>query len=270
MEKLLGEDVFHALNEACDIKTIKEIRLRINKKICVCTIKGEFTLPFFATESYINRLVDISTQFSKYAYESEISNGFVYYEGGIRIGLIGDGKLSSYNALAYRKIYSLCIRIPHNIQIFPINIDEYVSPCENTLIISPPGCGKTTLLREFARKAGSFYNTLIIDERYELCGQDLFFPMGKKCDVIQGIPKKFVYENIIRTMSPEVVVCDEIFGKDDEEAVAKIVKSGVKCIATRHAFFEKDVDEEFLSIFRLIICLTSIPTVGSISSIKRR
>jgi stage III sporulation protein AA len=247
-----------------------EIRIRIDKKIMVRAINGVHFLEIVADSDLINNIIACATKNSLYAYENEISNGYIGYKNGIRIGIVGKGNISEASSIAYKSFYSLCIRIPHQIFGLKKEINKIINNFENTLIVSPPGCGKTTLCREMARILSNRYDTLVIDERYELCGESLDLKTGLQCDIISGIPKNLVYQNIIRTMSPEIVVCDELFSSEDVEAMYRIVLSGVKCLATFHAKNMDLVPKKIRSLFYYYIVINSIPTVGSIQSITRR
>ena len=109
------------------------------------------------------------------------------------------------------------------------------------------------------------YDVLIIDEREEICGKDKSMRTGIRADVMQGVPKRLVYERAIRTMAPQIVVCDELFGKEDYEAVSRLSSSGVKVLASFHS--DTDADEKLKSLFPNRIILSSNPRPGSIVSI---
>ncbi len=261
MQKLLGE-VYYYINNVCLIDKITEIRIRINQKIIIKTKDSSIYLPFVATKKFIDDVVDRATNFSRYAYQGNISKGYIDYEGGVRIGLTGEGWNNGRDNV-FREIYSLCIRIPHEIK--SINIPDEIIKKENILIISPPGGGKTTLLREISRRLGERYDLLIIDEREEICGKRLQFDPSSRCDVVQGIPKDVVFENIIRSMSPQIVACDELFGEKDYTSVKEIIRSGVNVIATVHG--NNHIPDVLNGIFNTKIYLSSIPHPGIIKSI---
>lgn len=269
MEKLICKEVLDQIIKKAPLNSITEIRLRLNRKIYVKLKNDEFFIENIATSKMINNIIMIATNYSKYAYEKEISDGYIPYSGGIRIGIGGNGRINDNKLIAYKEIYSLNVRIPHQIFNCCRPFFDILNNFDNTLVISPPYGGKTTLIREMSRLLSENFDTLLIDERFELCGENCSLKMGERCDIIQGIPKKFVFENIIRTMSPEIVVCDELFGDDEFLAVARIINAGIKCLATFHANSMEDLPQILKKQFFNIITLNSKPTVGSIISIYR-
>jgi len=263
MKKLLGK-AFPFVENVCRINDITEIRVRVGQKLLVKTLYGEIYAPFVADENYIDSVIDAATNNSRYAYEDSISNGFIDYADGIRIGVSGNGWVNNGKTV-YKNFYSLCIRVPHEINFYPDFPDTIIENFENTLLISPPGGGKTTLLREIAYRLSEKYDLLIIDEREEICGKNLIMRRGKRCDVMQGVPKKYAFETAIRTMAPQIVACDELFGDDDFSAVERLILSGIKVVATYHA--DRYLPDRLNETFYYKIFLSSKPKPGSIVSI---
>ena len=265
MEKLLGERLYNAIYKKIGSAELYELRLRTGKEIHVKTSEGEVFLDETVNEGMLAEIVTAATNNSVYAYENQISNGYVDYRNGIRIGITGAGVNTDGNFVSVKKYYSLCIRFPHEIIGCAKDVSHILDKFENTLIISPPGGGKTTLLREMGRLLAMRYDVLIIDEREEICGKDKSMRTGIRADVMQGVPKRLVYERAIRTMAPQIVVCDELFGKEDYEAVSRLSSSGVKVLASFHS--DTDADEKLKSLFPNRIILSSNPRPGSIVSI---
>lgn len=266
MEKLFGS-LYQKIISACNIRELSEVRLRLNKEIMLRTYNSVFFLSEVADEQLLKKILLNATNNSLYAYEEEISKGYIDYTGGVRIGISGDCTVSKNGITAVKKIYSLCVRIPHEILGCATKFKDILDNFDNTLIISPPGGGKTTLLREMARLLSMRYDVFVIDERGEICGKDMCLKTGGRCDLLQGIPKSLAFERAIRTMAPEIVVCDELFGDKDFETVERLSGSGIKVLATYHS--DKDVPDAIKRVFCNRIVLSSKPHAGSIVSIIR-
>ncbi len=117
MKKLLGK-AFPFVENVCRIKDITEIRVRVGQKLLVKTLYGEVFAPFIADGNYIDGVIDAATNNSRYAYEDSISNGFIDYADGIRIGVSGNGWVNNGKTV-YKNFYSLCIRVPHEVNFYP-------------------------------------------------------------------------------------------------------------------------------------------------------
>lgn len=270
MQRLLGEKLFYEYKK---YPLVTEIRLRKNKPVVVKKHSERHTTSIIADAAIIKNIVSVATKYSLYAYDEEIRKGFIFYENGVRIGLGGTGTVINERLNGYREITSLCIRIPHQILDCSRPFCDLYENFSNTLIISPPGGGKTTLIRDLTRNLSENYDTLIIDERYELGGQGLCLDVGKNADLLQGIPKHICFENALRSLSPQIIVCDELFGRGDEEAVKRLIFSGVRVLASMHAdSYEsaRNIHPELLPHFDNIIILSSIPTSGSIKSVIKK
>lgn len=240
------------------LKTVGEIRIRTKMPLCV--IDGNKKDKYFinsygntveADESYmptkeeINRIFTSICRSSVYAYREDIKNGFITLKGGHRVGIAGkmlpDG--------AVYEVSSLNIRIARQVKGCSKNIIRHIIKNKNeiysTLIISPPACGKTTVIRDIARILGtgsSFpefrgVSVGIIDERSEIAACYNGVPyndVGLMTDVYDACPKEKGIMMMIRCMAPEVIITDEIGGTGDAAAVESAVNAGVKIIATAH------------------------------------
>lgn len=180
---------------------------------------------------------------SLYSINDQLLNGYVTFNG-MRIGVCGelvqnDGKLTTV-----KNITSLNIRIPHiikncSLQVYGILVEGGV---KNTLVISPPGAGKTTFIRDFAyqiKMREHNPNLLIVDERCEItsvCEKEIFAGI----DVMKNCSKEYAFTNGIRSMSPSVIITDEINVNRDLETLDNAMTSGVKVVATLHA---KDIND---------------------------
>ncbi len=220
----------------------EELRLRVGQPMGV--VVGERETPVgpevYITPVELQMVLEIATRASVHSYTESIRQGFVTAEGGCRLGLCGmtateEGKISGM-----RRISSICIRIPHERKgcadgIFPqLNSGGFNS----TLIISPPGGGKTTLLRELIRLLSNGGERVsLIDERSEVAGSfegRPRFEVGTSTDVLTGAPKSEGVFLMLRAMSPQIVAFDEITSPGDVEACDAAANCGVRLLTTAH------------------------------------
>ena len=173
--------------------------------------------------------------------QSSIAKGFINCSGGIRIGLCGTGIIDKDKVTGMRGISSLAIRIPHEIRgcgqaaIDKVKADTVGS----VLILSPPGYGKTTFLRECIRQlSDSGKRVSVADERGELAAVHRGVPqfdLGKESDIMSGVPKAQAVMMLLRAMNPQIIAMDEISSPEDVEAAETASGCGVRLIATAHA-----------------------------------
>jgi stage III sporulation protein AA len=229
------------------VSNITEIRMRANLPASVtCDMgnitfdkNGNITTPekgLCLTNNEISSSINALCKYSKYSYESFINNGFIPIDDGARAGVCGKAVTENGKIISFSEITSVNIRL--NTFLPEIAKDAALlmkkSPC-GIAIYSPPGKGKTTYLKSLIHllSLGKFtppYRIGVIDERFELCEGN--FKKGF-CDVISGVSKSVGIELFTRTMSPEIIVCDEIF-KGDEDAILSGCNAGVSFICSFH------------------------------------
>lgn len=244
LKRLLRDELYWKLEKFGDIC---EVRVRRDKNLVVYTLGERFELDYICGQEDIDYILRVATSRSLYAVEDSVRQGFISFDGGIRIGIVGEAVLDGGKLRSIKNINSLVIRIAKSVQTLPLEVFPIIENFDNTLIISPPYLGKTTMLRELTRRISNNGNdVLVIDERNELSAttngvQSL--DLGANSDVIVGVPKKDCYEGAVRTMAPDVIVTDEIFGMLEVDCLVDTVRSGVKIMATAHG---NDIDK-FLS-----------------------
>ena len=170
----------------------------------------------------------------------QIKKGFIVTEGGIRLGLGGDIIEENGQIKTMTNYSSVNIRLPHEVRNCSLSTFDYlvnVNGVMNTLVVSPPGAGKTTFLRDFIYQLSErnyAYNVLVLDERGELdIGQKGC--IGSFSDKISFARKSIGFENGIRSLSPNIIVTDELGQKEDIDAILYAINSGVKIFASIHS-----------------------------------
>lgn len=226
---------------------MEEIRVRINRPIEV-TMRGKANFLSYTVQSEdAFHLLNKISQYSIYALEEELQRGYITVSGGHRIGLAGKVILEEGKVKAIRDISSFNIRIARERVGIADAMISYIYDGEwlNTMIIGPPQTGKTTLLRDIARMIStgnkkyklSSAKAGIVDERSEIAGCVNGIPQltfGDRVDVLDSCPKAEGMMMMIRSMSPDVLIVDEIGRQEDAEAIMEAVHAGIKLIMTTH------------------------------------
>lgn len=240
LRRLLNDDLYWHLEK---INNITELRVRQGKPLVAYNLASRYVVDYIANQKDIEYILRVATARSLYSVEDSVKSGYITCEGGIRIGVAGEALLENGRLRSIKNINSLVIRVPKAVCNIPKEVFPIVENFSSTLIISPPYLGKTTLLREMTRCiSNNGNNVLVIDERNELSASVNGFAsldLGDNTDVMVGAPKINCYEGAVRTMSPDVIATDEIFGKKEVDCIIDATRCGVKVIATAHG---SDID----------------------------
>ena len=238
--------ILNSINEK-EIETLEEIRIRVSKPIILKVANKEIIVEYIVTTQDILEIVEKITENSMYSYQQQICSGYITLKGGHRVGISGNVVMEENKVINVNYIYSLNFRIARQI----IGVAEKVvnevmknDEISNTLIISKPGAGKTTILRDLIRIISKTKTVGVVDERGEIAAMYKNEPqndLGIKVDILSNISKSFGIKMLVRSMSPDVIVADEIGTKEDIEAIKYAVTSGVKGIFTAHANNIEDI-----------------------------
>ena len=227
---------------------IQEVRLRANQPLTVSlhqgerylTARGLSDLPqadaFFCTCADVEACFLAFCGHSVYAHEGELVQGFLAVAGGIRVGVAGTAVLRDGRVCAVRDVTSLCIRLPRRVEGCARPLLSLIMEGErpvSTLLVGPPSCGKTTLLRDLAAQLTARHvGVTVVDERGELSAAGA---LGG-CDVLGGYPKARGVRQAVRCLAPGCILLDELGDGAEVQAVADCAHAGVAVIATLHGY----------------------------------
>ncbi|RKP57177.1 stage III sporulation protein AA [Cohnella endophytica] len=254
-------------------ESLEEIRIRENRPLEISYgsrysfVREDGTLTeqdqgaFVPSKEQCRALLERVTNHSIYAVEEELRRGYITVSGGHRIGLAGRTVLDKGAVSHLRDIAGFNVRIARakvgfGAQVLPGLLDLKERTIRHTLIVSPPQQGKTTLIRDLARcvSSGEWHHPAardwgsrkvgIVDERSEIAASDRGVPtfdLGPRSDVLDACPKAEGIMMMVRSLSPEVVVVDEIGRPEDADAIYEAIHAGVRVLATAHASDMSDV-----------------------------
>ncbi len=278
-----------------ELEELEEIRLRVGQPVeCLFASRSVYsTNPLYrfsvADASYVlNQL----SQYSLYAFEEELQKGYITVAGGHRVGLAGKTVLENGSVQTIRPVSSFNVRIARQKigaaeKVIDKLYDRQTSSWQNALLIGPPQTGKTTVLRDVARivSSGSKKDHIpsckvgIVDERSEIAGCVAGVPqheLGVRVDVLDGCPKAEGMMMLIRSMSPDVLIVDEIGREEDAKAILEACHAGVSLIATAHGHTFEEVAKRPVfkglfeqEVFTCVIELGKSPRPGSIKRVRR-
>lgn len=283
------------------LKVMEEIRIRenrplmivINDRDYILTKDGKFTNSL--KEAYIvnkedtSNILQLISDYSLYAIEEELRNGFITLKGGHRVGLTGKVVLEDKKVKTLTYISGFNFRISREVKGAADSIIPYIKDKKgqiyHTLIISPPQCGKTTLLRDLIRQISNGdksknlkgHKVGVVDERSELAGCYKGVPqndIGIRTDVLDACPKAKGMIMLIRSMSPNIIATDEIGSREDMQAIEEALNAGIKIITTVHGsnmneINRKPVLQDLIAskVFERMIILSNRKGAGTIEGV---
>ena len=232
----------------------EELRLRRGRPLFVLTPQGEEPLEDTSvTGRDLETVLELASASSVHTVMEQIKNGFVAVEGGHRLGLCGAGVMEGGRLVNVRELSSLSLRVAREFK----GLSKEVLPklwgvhgLESTLILSPPGGGKTTLLRDLIRAISSGEGCPprrvgVADERGELAavaGGTPTLDVGPRTDVMSGCPKEVGLMTLLRGMNPQVLAVDEVTAAEDVAAMSQAAGCGVTLLATANGGTLADLD----------------------------
>ncbi len=251
-----------------DFDWLQEIRLRAERPLAVVERGREAFLTgsgnrtrdprraWQVTPQELRETMEFVGKYSLYAYEDELRQGYLTLRGGHRVGVAGKTVLDGDKVRSVRYISCINVRLSHEIPGCADPVIPYLCGKEgicHTLIISPPRCGKTTLLRDLVRQISDGnetrrgYTVGVVDERSEICGCYMGIPgndVGIRTDVMDACPKAEGMMMLVRSMAPEVIAVDEIGRYEDIHAIETVLFSGCRLIATVHGSDLSDIQSK--------------------------
>ena len=249
------KQMFYCLNEEV-IENMQEIRLRIGQPVLIILGNKEYGITktglckidksYIVQDKDMEAAIRIISGFSIYALEDELKQGYITIEGGHRVGIVGRAVIENGHIKTLRNISAMNIRIAHQVigcskEVLPYMISK--ERVYHTLIVSPPKCGKTTLLRDIVRSLSNGfsgygpYTVGVVDERSEIAACYLGVPqndIGPRTDVLDGCPKVEGMRILLRSMSPDILVVDEIGKREDILAIEEVLGAGISVVSTVH------------------------------------
>lgn len=312
IKKILEEEVLSGVPAEikqiiCSVKgeylnQLEEIRLRLGKPLMINCSRSDYMLTheggiaekieeaYKITRSDCEKTIQLLSNYSVYAIEEELKNGYITLKGGHRVGIVGRGIMENGKVKALKNISGFNIRIARQVvgcadKLIRHIVKRHENDIYNTLLVSPPLCGKTTILRDIIRQLSNGIEALgikglkvgLVDERSEIAGSYQGIPqndIGFRTDVLDACPKSSGLIMLIRSMSPQVIATDEIGSRMDVEAIYEALNAGIHIITTIHGSSIEDIlKRPFINeviknnVFERIVFLSSRYGPGTIEEI---
>ncbi|MET3195840.1 stage III sporulation protein AA [Bacillus sp. OAE603] len=273
-----------------DLNEVEELRIRVSRPVEVIANNHSTFLPYIVTEEDGSQILGKLSQFSIYTIEEELKKGYITIKGGHRVGLAGRVVTENGMVKMIRDISSYNFRIAKEKVGIASPFVKYLydGRWKNTMLIGPPQAGKTTLLRDFARvvSQGDYVRGIkpqkvgIVDERSEIAGSVKGVPQytfGERIDVLDACPKAEGMMMLVRSMSPHIILVDEIGKKEDVDAILEAIFAGVQLIVTVHGYSLEEIRKRpslqplFQNgTFERFIEISNHPRPGNVTDIKNR
>lgn len=282
---ILPGTISNMLRNILDKKKLEEIRIRMDKPLIAEFGNSELVYDYIVKKEDIKIIMQRISNYSIYAFEEEIKRGYITIRGGHRIGICGTCIIERNEVKTIKNIGSINIRICHEIVGCSNKIMKFIISNDkvlNAIIISPPKCGKTTLIRDIAKNVSDGMTGLklsgkkvcVIDERSEIGACYNGVPqlkVGVRTDILDSCPKSQGIIMAIRSMSPDLIVCDEIGTYEEMDSILAALNSGVSLIVTIHGYgiedlYNRPVFKEIVdnSVFKRAIVLSTQKGAGTI------
>ncbi len=285
---VLPDKINSCLKDKSNLNKLQEIRVKVGKPLNIVLDNTETIFNYVITREDVKAIIQKISNYSLYAFEEDIRQGYITIQGGHRVGLAGQCVIEDNSIKTIRNITSLNIRVCREIVGCSNSLMNSLvenNRVNNTLIISPPKCGKTTLLRDITRNISNGISqigfkgkrTVVIDERSEIAACYNGIPqmnVGMRTDVYDNCIKSEGMMMAVRGLSPEVIICDEIGTYKDMEGLMMAYNSGVSIIATLHGrnveeLYRRPVFREIVenNIINKVVVLSGKKGIGTIEGI---
>ena len=246
---------------------VTELRIRTDKPLLAYRLGREYAIgeggivqdplkAYRPISADIAETVERISQYSLYALEEELRMGYITLPGGHRVGVVGKAVVDNGCLRTIRPISGLNIRISRAVKgcgdgVLPqiLDTETHRSLPHNTMIISPPGCGKTTLLRDIIRQLSDVTGLTVgvVDERSEIGGSYKGVAqndIGIRTDLLDGCPKAEGMALLLRAMAPDAIAVDELGGEKDAIAVENVSNAGIRLLCTVHGYDLEDIRQK--------------------------
>lgn len=267
--KIFSKDIREIIRRLqVDFEQVQEIHLRVRAPLLIVCNNQEYYISvdgnlskcvdnsYLVTREDLRDTMESMSHYSLYAFEEEMKQGFITIQGGHRIGIAGKTIVDGNGIKTMKFISFINVRLSHQVRGCATPVLPYLfqgGEVLHTLIISPPRCGKTTLLRDIIRQVSDGTGIApgitvgVVDERSEIGACYQGAPqndLGIRTDILDCCPKAKGMMMLIRTMSPRLIAVDEIGSREDLEAIEYVMNCGCKLIATVHGSSIEDIKQK--------------------------